>query len=204
MKKVVLASALGLAALAGTNIPGLEVTKASAAVETNTVTIEGPVVEVGDHDFYIESTEYNEDFDNLVRVEVDFDANVKIGDHVKATGYMWRNFSTYMTATKVEKVNAVKMIQNQQSLHEGEYHSAIEAYEYEIGHVVDAYNESDAKYVMFEYVGLNGEKLEMAVQLHEDQQFHIGDKVKVHTGNAVRGVSLGGFVVIGEIEKVNN
>lgn len=45
MKKVVLASALELTALAGTNILGLE------AIKTNTVTIEGPVVEVGDHDF---------------------------------------------------------------------------------------------------------------------------------------------------------
>lgn len=96
-------------------------------------------------------------------MEVDFDANVKIGDRVKATGYMWRNFSTYMSATKVKKVNALKMIQNQQSLHEGEYHSAIEAYGYEIGHFVEVYNGCDENYVMFEYTGLNGEKLEMAV-----------------------------------------
>ncbi|EEM80671.1 hypothetical protein [Bacillus thuringiensis] len=33
MKKVILAGALGIAALAGTNLPGLEATKASAAVE---------------------------------------------------------------------------------------------------------------------------------------------------------------------------
>ncbi len=29
--------------------------------------------------------------------------------------------------------------------------------------------------------------------------FNIGDKVKVHTGNAVRVVSLSDFVVLGEI-----
>ncbi len=34
---------------------------------------------------------------------------------------------------------------------------------YEIGHVVEVYNGSDANYVMFEYTGLNGKKLEMAV-----------------------------------------
>ncbi|PGK37502.1 hypothetical protein CN907_16595 [Bacillus anthracis] len=78
MKKVVLASTLGFTAMAGTNLPGLEANKASAVVETNTVTIEGPVAEVGDHDFYIKSAEYNEDFDNLVRVEVDFDANLTL------------------------------------------------------------------------------------------------------------------------------
>ncbi|CUB14174.1 F0F1 ATP synthase subunit alpha [Bacillus cereus] len=205
VKKVVLASALGFAALVGTNLPGLEATKASAAVETNTVTIEGPVIEVGEHDFYIKSPEYNEDFDNLVRVEVDSNANVKVGDYVKATGYMWRNFSTYMTATKVEKVNAVKMLQNHETLHEGEYNPVIEAYEYEIGHVVDVFTdtESGVTSVLFEYTGRDGEKLEIEVRLQKEQEFHVGDKVKVHMVNAWRGVSLGGFVIFGGIEKVN-
>ena len=36
MKKIILAGALGIAALSGTNVPGLELTKASAAsIESN-------------------------------------------------------------------------------------------------------------------------------------------------------------------------
>ncbi|MGH0590470.1 hypothetical protein ACQVQY_31460 [Bacillus mycoides] len=46
MKKVILAGALGIAALAGTNLPGLEATKASAAVESNIQSIEGRVLKV--------------------------------------------------------------------------------------------------------------------------------------------------------------
>ena len=46
-EKLILAGALGIAALSGTNLPGLEVTTASAAsIESNFSTLEGRVVEV--------------------------------------------------------------------------------------------------------------------------------------------------------------
>ncbi|WP_242143369.1 MULTISPECIES: hypothetical protein [unclassified Bacillus cereus group] len=136
MKKVILASTLGFAVLAGANVAGIETAKVSAAsLETNTATMQG-----------------------------------------------------------------------NQLLHEGEYHPSIEAYEYEIGHVVEVYTDitSGVTSVLFEYTSLNGETLEMEVQLREGQTFHVGDKVRVHTGHAFWGISLGGFVVLGEIEKVND
>lgn len=203
IKKVVLASALGVAALAGTNLPGLEATKASAAsVETDLVTIEGSVVEVGENYFVMKSDKYNEDFDNLLTVNVKegFKLNVKVGDRVNATGSLWRGFGTSMTATSVEKVDVVNMAESQETLHEGKYNPGVNAYEYEIGYVTVVKKDS----VLFEYTGKNGEKLEMAVDLRKGQVFNVNDKVKVHTSNAAWGFSSGVFTVFGEIEKVNN
>ncbi|MGQ7776541.1 hypothetical protein [Bacillus sp. WC2507] len=80
IKKLILAGALGFIILGCANIAGEKVTKANAAsIETDRVTMEGPIVELGQHDFYIKSQKYNEYFDNLIRVEVDYKRDVKIG-----------------------------------------------------------------------------------------------------------------------------
>ncbi|MCU5114954.1 MULTISPECIES: hypothetical protein [Bacillus] len=73
MKKLILAGALGFIILGCANIAGEKVTKANAA------SIETDIVELGERGFYIKSQKYNEDFDNLIRVEVDFKRDIKIG-----------------------------------------------------------------------------------------------------------------------------
>ncbi|KEK24028.1 ATP synthase F0F1 subunit alpha [Bacillus gaemokensis] len=179
MKKVVLAGALGFAALAGTNLPGLEVTKASAAsVESNTTTIEGRVVEVTENAFYIESKEYNDNLDNLVRIEVDFNPNVKVGDQVKATGFMWRNFSTFMTATTVEQV------QDNKSLTPGIHYDKQGKPDFAIGTITKQYkftydtNESQ-DFVIVTYPNKEGKALTVHVALSSNNKFNVGDTVKV-------------------------
>ncbi|MFH4233674.1 hypothetical protein WAJ75_21990, partial [Acinetobacter baumannii] len=85
MKKFILAGALGIAALSGTNLPGLELTKASAAsIESNFSILEGRVVEVDNGVIVIKSKQYEEP----VSVYMDSFSNVKVGDEVKATGSM--------------------------------------------------------------------------------------------------------------------
>ena len=82
MKKLILAGALGIAALSGTNLR-LEVTKASAAsIESNFSTLEGRVVEVDNGVIVVKSKQYEEP----VSVYMDTFSNVKVGDEVKATG----------------------------------------------------------------------------------------------------------------------
>ena len=58
-EKIILAGALGIAALSGTNVPGLELTKASAAsMESNFSTLEGRVVEVDNGVIVVKSKQY--------------------------------------------------------------------------------------------------------------------------------------------------
>lgn len=84
MKKIILAGALGIAALAGTNLPGLEVTKASAAsIESNLSTIEGRVVEVTDNVISVESTKYSEP----ISIFLNSTPNVKVGVEFKSYWY---------------------------------------------------------------------------------------------------------------------
>lgn len=102
MKKIILAGTLGIAALTGTNLPGLEATKAStASIESNMSTIEGRVVEIDNNVISVESKQDT----NSVRVYLNSTPNVKIGDEVKVTGTMMRDFDEYMLADSIEKVN---------------------------------------------------------------------------------------------------
>ncbi|QWH18459.1 hypothetical protein EXW62_15760 [Bacillus mycoides] len=192
MKKLILAGALGFAALSGTNLPGLEATKASAAsIETNFSTLEGHVVEVDHGVIVVKSKQYEEP----VSVYIENLSNVKVGDEVKATGSMMRNFTEYMVATEVENTT------NKLGMHLKENGSP----DYVIGEVseVGMMEDSATKYVVVEYPSLNGEKDIIDVFLTKGQVFKTGEKVKID----MKYVGWGGISInyntVDHIEKVH-
>ncbi|PGK37497.1 ATP F0F1 synthase subunit alpha [Bacillus anthracis] len=199
MKKVILAGALGIAALAGINLPGLEATKASAAVESNMLTIEGRVMEITGDNIYIEVKESNKDIDNTNRFSIvtsSIHSNVKVGDYIKAMGSKMRDFEDYMIAQSVEKV------QGTDTLHQGKYLDYVFAYEYEIGHITKIGNFQSRDYVTVQFTGKDGiQKKDVNVYLTKGQKFNVGDKVKVHMEYAERDTD---WWVTDEIEKVND
>ncbi|RAP29746.1 hypothetical protein C2W64_03396 [Brevibacillus laterosporus] len=199
MKKIILAGALGIAALAGTNLPGLEATKASAAsIESITSTIEGRVVEIAENAIYIESTQ----FDGPIRVEIDFKLNVKLGDQVKATGAMMRSFSEYMLATSVEKV------QENKTLAPGMYVKENGRFDYVIGEItkvgtIEAYVEEPLDFVLVKYPKSSGKDGIVEVYLTQGQKFNVGDKVKVNNmENSIWGGSSIERSIENNIEKI--
>ncbi|MFS8354897.1 ATP F0F1 synthase subunit alpha [Bacillus cereus] len=192
MKKLILAGALGFAALSGTNLPGLEATKASAAsIETNFSTLEGRVVEVDQGVIVVKSKQYEEP----VSVYIENLSNVKVGDEVKATGSMMRNFTEYMVATEVENTT------NKLGMHLKENGSP----DYVIGEVseVGTMEDSATKYVVVEYPSQNGEKDVIDVFLTKGQVFKTGEKVKID----MKYVGWGGISInyntVDHIEKVH-
>ncbi|MHA7108393.1 hypothetical protein ACW0JX_28950 (plasmid) [Bacillus sp. C-3-6] len=192
MKKLILAGALGFAALSGTNLPGLEATKASAAsIETNFSTLEGHVVEVDHGVIVVKSKQYEEP----VSVYIENLSNVKVGDEVKATGSMMRNFTEYMVATEVENTT------NKLGMHLKENGSP----DYVIGEVseVGTMEDSATKYVVVEYPTQNGEKDVIDVFLTKGQVFKTGEKVKID----MKYVGWGGISInyntVDHIEKVH-
>ncbi len=192
MKKLILAGALGFAALSGTNLPGLEATKASAAsIETNFSTLEGRVVEVDHGVIVVKSKQYEEP----VSVYIENLSNVKVGDEVKATGSMMRNFTEYMVATEVENTT------NKLGMHLKENGSP----NYVIGEVseVGTMEDSATKYVVVEYPTQNGEKDVIDVFLTKGQVFKTGEKVKID----MKYVGWGGISInyntVDHIEKVH-
>ncbi|MEN8645982.1 hypothetical protein ACS2MN_25090 [Bacillus cereus group sp. BceL062] len=193
MKKLILAGALGFAALSGTNLPGLEATKASAAsIETNYSTLEGRVVEVDHGVIVVKSKQYEEP----VSVYIENISNVKVGDEVKATGSMMRNFTEYMVATEVENTT------NKLGMHLKENGSP----DYLIGEVseVGKMEDSTTKYVVVEYPTQNGEKDVIDVFLTKGQVFKTGEKVKID----MKYVGWGGISInyntVDHIEKVHD
>lgn len=170
MKKIILAGALGIAALSGTNLLGSEITKASAAsIESNFSTLEGRVVEVDNGVIVVKSKQYEEP----VSVYIDSLSNVKVGDEVKATGSMMRNFTEYMVATTVENTT------NKLGMHMKEDGSP----DYVIGEVSKVGTMEDegvgsTKYVVVEYPSVNGKKDIIDVFLTKGQVFNMGEKVK--------------------------
>ncbi|MBG9828771.1 MULTISPECIES: ATP F0F1 synthase subunit alpha [Bacillus cereus group] len=192
MKKLILAGALGFAALSGTNLPGLEATKASAAsIETNFSTLEGSVVEVDHGVIVVKSKQYEEP----VSVYIENLSNVKVGDEVKATGSMMRNFTEYMVATEVENTT------NKLGMHLKENGSP----DYVIGEVseVGTMEDSATTYVVVEYPSQNGEKDVIDVFLTKGQVFKTGEKVKID----MKYVGWGGISInyntVDHIEKVH-
>ncbi|WP_377867480.1 hypothetical protein [Bacillus sp. R86525] len=191
MKKLILAGALGFAALSGTNLPGLEATKASAAsIETNFSTLEGRVVEVDHGVIVVKSKQYEEP----VSVYVENISNVEVGDEVKATGSIMRNFTEYMVATEVENTT------NKLGMHLKENGSP----DYVIGEVSEVGTMEDraTKYVVVEYPTQNGEKDVIDVFLTKGQVFKTGEKVKID----MKYVGWGGISInyntVDHIEKV--
>ncbi|MCQ6566785.1 hypothetical protein NPX88_13585 [Bacillus mycoides] len=171
MKKIILAGALGIAALSGTNLPGLELSKASAAsIESNLSTLEGRVVEVDNGVIVVKSKQYEEP----VSVYIDSLSNVKVGDEVKATGSMMRNFTEYMIANTVENTS------NKLGMHMKEDGSP----DYVIGEVskvgtMNDEGDDSTKYVIVQYPSVNGKKAIIDVFLTKGQVFHTGEKVKI-------------------------
>ncbi|HHT7156426.1 ATP F0F1 synthase subunit alpha [Bacillus thuringiensis serovar andalousiensis] len=171
-KKLILAGALDFAALSGTNLSGLEATKAIAdSIETNLSTLEERAVEVDHGVIVVKSKQYEE----TVSVYIENLSNVKVGDEVKATGSMMRNFTEYMVATDVENTkNKLGMMED-----------------------------SATKYVVVEYPSKNGEKDVIDVFLTKGQVFKKGEKVKIdmkYVGWS--GISIN-YNTVGHIKKVN-
>ncbi len=195
MKKLILAGALGIAALSGTNLPGLEVTKASAAsIESNFSTLEGRVVEVDNGVIVVKSKQYEEP----VSVYIDSLSNVKVGDEVKATGSMMRNFTEYMVATAVENTT------NKLGMHMKEDGSP----NYVIGEVskvgtMEDEGDGATKYVVVEYPSLNGKKAIIDVFLTKGQVFNAGEKVKIDMKYVGWGGSSINWNTVDHIEKVH-
>lgn len=186
-KKLILAGALDFAALSG-----LEATKVSAdSIETNLSTLEGHVVEVDHGVIVVKSKQYEE----TVSVYIENLSNVKIGDEVKATGYMMRNFTEYMVATDVDNTT------NKLGMHLKEDGSP----DYVIGEVLELgmMEDSATKYVVVEYPSKNGEKDVIDVFLTKGQVFKKGEKVKID----MKYVGWGGISInyntVGHIKKVN-
>ncbi|EEL81390.1 hypothetical protein bcere0028_29960 [Bacillus cereus AH1271] len=194
MKKLILAGALGIAALSGTNLPGLEVTKANAAsIESDFSTLEGRVVEVDNGVIVVKSKQYEEP----VSVYMDSFSNVKIGDEVKATGSMMRNFTEYMIANTVENTS------NKLGMHMKEDGSP----DYVIGEVskvgtMEEEGDGATKYVGVEYPSLNGKKVIIDVFLTKGQVFHTGEKVKIDMKYVGWGGSSINWNTTDHIEKV--
>ncbi|WP_439876767.1 hypothetical protein ACSLGG_30035 (plasmid) [Bacillus mycoides] len=194
MKKLILAGALGFAALSGTNLPGLEATKASAAsIETNFSTLEGRVVGVDHGVIVVKSKRYEEP----VSVYIEKLSNVKVGDEVKATGSMMRNFTEYMVATEVENTT------NKLGMHLKENGSP----DYVIGEVskvgtMEDEGDGATKYVVVEYPSVDGKKDIIDVFLTKGQVFNKGEKVKID----MKYVGWGGISInyntVDHIEKV--
>ncbi|HDR4907890.1 TPA: hypothetical protein QCR48_004374 [Bacillus cereus] len=192
MKKLILAGALGFAALSGTNLPGIEATKASAAsIETNFSTLEGRVVEVDHGVIVVKSKQYEEP----VSVYIENLSNVKVGDEVKATGSMMRNFTEYMVATEVENTT------NKLGMHLKENGSP----NYVIGEVseVGTMEDSATKYVVVEYPTQNGEKDVIDVFLTKGQVFKTGEKVKIDMEYVGWGGISINYNTVDHIEKVH-
>ncbi|QIW22596.1 hypothetical protein [Bacillus thuringiensis] len=195
MKKLILAGALGIAALSGTNLPGLELSKASAAsIESNFSTLEGRVVEVDNGVIVVKSKQYEEP----ISVYIDSLSNVKVGDEVKATGSMMRNFTEYMIANTVENTS------NKLGMHMKEDGSP----DYVIGEVskvgtVEDEGDGSTKYVVVEYPSLNGKKVIIDVFLTKGQVFHTGEKVKIDMKFVGWGGSSINWNTTDHIEKVN-
>ncbi|MFA2566782.1 ATP F0F1 synthase subunit alpha [Bacillus wiedmannii] len=194
MKKLILAGALGIAALSGTNLPGLELSKASAAsIESNFSTLEGRVVEVDNGVIVVKSKQYEEP----VSVYIDSLSNVKVGDEVKATGSMMRNFTEYMIANTVENTS------NKLGMHMKEDGSP----DYVIGEVSkvgtrEEEGEGSTKYVVVEYPTLNGKKVIIDIFLTKGQVFNTGEKVKIDMKYVGWGGSSINWNTTDHIEKV--
>ncbi|HDR8180917.1 TPA: hypothetical protein QC116_000243 [Bacillus thuringiensis] len=195
MKKLILAGALGIAALSGTNLPGLELSKVSAAsIESNFSTLEGRVIEVDNGVIVVKSKQYEEP----VSVYMDSFSNVKVGDEVKATGSMMRNFTEYMIANTVEKTS------NKLGMHMKEDGSP----DYVIGEVskvgtMEYGGDGSTKYVVVEYPSLNGKKDIIDVFITKGQVFRTGEKVKIDMKFVGWGGSSINWNTTDNIEKVH-
>ncbi|CUB12470.1 F0F1 ATP synthase subunit alpha [Bacillus cereus] len=179
MKKFVLASTLGFAVLTGTNFPGVEIPKVSAA-SINLDTIEGRVVEVVEGAIYIESKEYNSSVNNIVQIILENPTNTfQVGDQVKATGTLWRNMSIFMRAHSVEKMN------DNNSLTPGIHYDQQGTPKYVVGTITKQYNFSydtnnAQDFVVVTYPNKEGNPLTVHVAVSSKAKYTVGDTVRVN------------------------
>lgn len=155
-------------------------------------TLEGRVVEVDNGVIVVKSKQYEEP----VSVYIDSLSNVKVGDEVKATGSMMRNFTEYMVATAIENTT------NKLGMHMKEDGSP----DYVIGEVAKVGTMEDegdgaTKYVVVEYPSLNGKKVIIDVFLTKGQAFNTGEKVKIDMKYVGWGGSSINWNTVDHIEK---
>ncbi|AAY60315.1 putative f0F1 ATP synthase subunit alpha (plasmid) [Bacillus cereus E33L] len=167
MKKVVLAGALGFSALVGTNLPGLEITKASAAVQEIHSKIEGEVVEVSKDSFILEAKQGGQS----VTVHHDFQTDVKVGEYVRVTSdepLLQNAFHIFTTAASIEHI----------TLAPGVYKGFV------VGHVSKVYPlDTDGNTgVDVEFPTEEGETGLVFVELTQGQSFQVNDIVQVEDG----------------------
>ncbi|WP_033707528.1 ATP F0F1 synthase subunit alpha [Bacillus mycoides] len=171
MKKIILVGALGVAAFTGTNLPGLEAPKASAAsIKSNIARIEGRVVEIDKNVISVESKQYT----NPISVYLNSTPNVKIGDQVQVTGTIMVNFTEYMVANSIENI----------SLTPGMHFQENGLPDYVVGEIskkgqLNHNGNKPRDYVIVKYPNNKGGYTILEVYLTLGQQFNIGDKVKV-------------------------
>ncbi|MGN4421601.1 ATP synthase subunit A [Bacillus cereus group sp. MYBK249-1] len=192
IKKVVLASALGFTALAGTNLPGLETPKASAdSIELET--IQGHVVAVDDTVVHIELNEYGDPSKKDFAINLgDITNTFKVGDQVKATGRGWRGFgdSTSFDATSIEKVN------------KGNSLTKTSAPSFELDTIQGRVVELEDNIIHIESKEYNGHMDNIVpITMHNTTNtFKIGDQVKA-TGTLWRNMRF--FMEATSVEKIN-
>ncbi|RFB42509.1 ATP F0F1 synthase subunit alpha [Bacillus sp. dmp10] len=195
IKKIILAGALGIATLAGTNLPGLEATKVNAAsIESITLTIEGRVVEIDKNVISVKSKQ----FTDPISVYFNTSPNVKIGEEVKVTGAMMNNFTEYMVANTIES----------KSSKPGIYFQENGLPDYVVGEIskrgqLNKYGNTSTDYVHVKYPKIKGGNDIIEVYLTQGQQFKVGDKVKVNNMELVEwGGSTIHWNIKNNIEKI--
>ncbi|MFA2566043.1 hypothetical protein [Bacillus wiedmannii] len=179
MKKVILAGVLGIAAFAGTNLPGLESITASAAVQEINTTVEGKVIEVASNYFVVESKKLNEN----ITVYTDFQANAKAGEYVKVNSkapLLQNAFTTSVTANSIEHFE----------LAPGDYQ------QYTVGHV----SKASADELLVTYIDNDGNPADVRVPLKQEHNYKVNDLVKVESDFWTR--SIPPIAVGAKVEKV--
>ncbi|WP_052497745.1 MULTISPECIES: hypothetical protein [unclassified Bacillus (in: firmicutes)] len=170
MKKLILGSLLGIGALTATNLTGVGISTASAAVQEINNTVEGQVIEVGHNYFVME----NKKLDEKIHVKYDFKSTVKVGEYVKVihNGPTLQNaFKTFATATSIEHLD----------LAPGDYEDFV------VGHVSNLYPKDPWGNfsVKVDFPTKKGNVISVIVMLEPEKNssFKLNDLVKVETGD---------------------
>ncbi|MDZ5610748.1 hypothetical protein U2I54_28125 [Bacillus pseudomycoides] len=166
MKKLILAGVLGIGALTATNLPGLGMSTASAAVQEVQETVEGIVIEVSHNYFVIE----NKQTDEIINVKHDFKSTVKVGEYVKITSnapLLQNAFQTFATASSIEHL----------TLAPGDYEDFV------VGHVSKIYPPNPWGYpgVKVDFPTKDGNTSSVIVDFEPEKMnsFHLNNLVKV-------------------------
>ncbi|MGA4487380.1 ATP synthase F0F1 subunit alpha [Bacillus tropicus] len=193
MKKFILAGTLGIAALAGTNLPGLEATKANAAVDSTIQSIEGRVLnhqvngyvtgeikEIGkDYVMVPYINELGEEED--IEVRLTQGQKFRLGDKVKINmEFALGRGNLNAGATVIDNID---LVNSNNSLESGVYFAKNGLLDYVVGKITTIDKTFDSgnliNYVNVTASDENGKDFVLTVYLTEGQKFNIGDTVKV-------------------------